>query len=235
MRKIFKILNLIFKNDVSIFRTIFFNFHYFPFSDAIRFPIILYKSVRLKKTKGQIIIDTLPIKPGMVHIGIENYGFHLKHDNTIWEQNGGTVIFEDGIIIGKGNFISIGENATLRVDQKTHFGGNSKIICLKSITIKAYTQIAWDVQIIDTDFHPTINVITKGKSCETKPIIIGNNNWLCFGCTVLKGTITPNYCIVAAKTLISGNYSNEGENIVIDGENNAKVVVRNIRADFYSE
>src|SRR4030042_4140153 len=100
MYKIFKILNFICKNNVSILRTIFFNFHYFSFSDAIKFPIILYKSVRIKKIKGQIIIDNFPIKSGMVHIGNENYGFQWKHDYTIWEQTGGTVIFEDGVGLG---------------------------------------------------------------------------------------------------------------------------------------
>jgi len=231
MGKLFKLINFIFKSDGSLIKTIFFNFHYFPFSNAIKFPIILSRNVRLKKTKGKIIINTLPIKTGMVHIGIKNYGFQLKHDYTIWEQNGGTVIFEDTIIIGKGTYISIGENATLKMDQKTCLGGNDKIICKESIIIKANTHIAWDVQIIDTDFHATINLITKGRNCEKKPIIIGKNNWLCFGSTILKGTITPNNCIVAAKTVIKRDYSKEGENIIIVEDDNVKVSIKNIKHD----
>ncbi len=232
MKEIYKFLVYPLKYDISILKTVFFNFHYFPIATAIKLPIILYKNVRIKKTKGQIILDYLPIKTGMVQIGLRNYGFQLKHDLTIWEQNGGTVIFEDEVIIGKGTYVSIGKDATLRLDQNSCFGGNGRIICKKSITIKANTRIAWDVQIIDTDFHSTYDLIMKGIYTEKKPIIIGENNWLCFGCTIMKGTITPNNCIVAAKTLINRNFSDEGEYIVISGVDNAKVVIRNIK--YYS-
>jgi len=214
------------KSGFSIWRTVFFNFHYFPFSIAVRFPIFLYKSVRFKKIKGQIIIDSLPIKTGMIHIGKEMYGFQWKHDYTIWEQKGGTVVFEDAVSLGKGTFVTIGKNAILKFEQYVSFGGNDRIMCRESILIKAHTIAAWDVLIIDTDFRATINTITNTKNLVKKAITIGRNNWLCFGSTVLKGSITPDYCIVGAKSLINKDFSNAGEHVVIGMENSAKVLTK---------
>jgi hypothetical protein len=100
-------------------------------------PIFLYKSLRFKKTKGQIVIDNLPIEAGMIHIEKKTYGFQYKHDYTIWEQQGGTIVFENGVCRGKGTFISLGKNAKLKMEQNTAFGGNDRIIYRDSILIKA--------------------------------------------------------------------------------------------------
>ena len=49
----------------SIFSTIYFNFHYLPFSQAIKLPILLYKP-KLLKVKGNVKIGEGKIKFGMV-------------------------------------------------------------------------------------------------------------------------------------------------------------------------
>jgi carbonic anhydrase/acetyltransferase-like protein (isoleucine patch superfamily) len=234
-KKNLRSLVLLLKNGFSLWRTLYFNFHYFPFQTAIRLPVILYKSVRFKRLKGQIIIDCPTIKTGMIHLGRETYGFQWKRDHTIWEQQGGTVILGKGVSIGQGTFIGLGKNAVLKMEQYAKLGGNDKIICGDSITIKENTLVAWDVQIIDTDFRATINTITKTKNCIKKSIVIGKNNWLCIGSTILKGSITPDYCIVAANCLINKDFSKDGQNIVIGMENNAKVISKYISWDCVSE
>jgi hypothetical protein len=233
--KTIKSVSVLLDHDFSIWRTVYFNFHYFSFRTAIKFPIILYKSVRFKKLLGQVIIDCPTIKTGMIHFGKETYGFQWKHDYTIWEQLGGTVILENGVAIGQGTFIVVGKNAVFKMEQYSKLGGNDKVICGNSITIKANTLVAWDVQIIDTDFRATINTITRTKNFIKKPIIIGKNNWLCFGCTILKGSITPDYCIISAKSLINKDFSSAGEHIVIGMDNNAKVISKYIDWDCVSE
>jgi acetyltransferase-like isoleucine patch superfamily enzyme len=233
--KIFHALNNLLKKNISIWRTLYFNFHYFSFSTAIKFPILIYSSVRFNKTLGKIIIESECIKTAMIHIGYKSYGFSRKHDHVLWEQFGGTVIFEGSVFVGKGTFIHIGEDAELRFGNNTCFGGNDKIICDKAITIKEDTKVAWDVQIIDTDFRATFNTVTKSWNCFKKDIIIGNNNWLCFGSTILKGTVTPNNCIVGSNSIINKDLSAYGENIVIGMESNVKVLTKYISWDSGAE
>jgi acetyltransferase-like isoleucine patch superfamily enzyme len=222
-------------NNLSIAKTLYFNLHYFPFKMAIRMPVLLHRGVKLKRLKGAVEFSCARVKSGLVHIGQTNYGFHTRHDLTIWEQKGGKVVFGENVCIGRGTFISIGYKGCLRLGDNVKFGGNSKIICRKSIDIGERTMVSWNSQIIDTDFHSTLNTIFKTRNSAVSSIKIGTHNWLGFGCTLMKGTITPNHCIVCANTSIKSDYSKSGENVVLAYEQNAKVTVKYITFDKFCE
>ena len=228
---LFRILFYPLTRRLSLLRTLYFNLHYFPLKTALKFPVFIHTHVRLKKVKGSVELSFRPLKPGAVHIGQYNYGFQTKNDHTIWEQLGGTVIFGKRVMIGKGTFLSIGSDAVLKFGDNIAVGGNDKLICRNSIEIGSDTIISWDVQIIDTNFHPTINTVSNTINRVDKPIVIGHHNWLCFGSVILKGSVTPNHCIVSTNTTIRSDFSRSGENIILDDHPEAQVTVRNVRFD----
>ena len=227
----FRILFYPLTHRLSILRTLYFNMNYFPLRIALRFPVFIHRGVRFVSARGKVELNFSQIRAGSVRIGKQRYGFHTKYDCTIWEQLGGTVVFGSDVVIGKGTFFSIGRNAMLRFGDNASIGGNVKIICRKSIDIGDGTNIAWDVQIIDTDFHPTVNTVFKTMNCMDKPIVIGSHNWLCLGSVILKGSVTPDHCIVSANTTIKSDFSKAGENIVLDHKQGAEVTARYIRFD----
>ncbi|MGW8314788.1 MAG: hypothetical protein ACWGNV_04240 [Bacteroidales bacterium] len=227
-QKLVRALHYPLTQRLSLIRSLYFNLNYFPFKVAIKLPVFIYRGVKLKKMNGRIHLNFEQIEPGSIRIGKYNYGFHSRQHQTIWEQKGGTVIFGKEIRMGKGTFISVGKNACLKFGNTVNLGGNDKIICNQFITIGSNTMAAWDVQIIDTDFHRTLNTVFKTHTNAERPIVIGNHNWLGFGCTVLKGTVTPNRCIVAANTTLRSDFSNEGENIVLGQDQTAKVTAKYI-------
>ena len=49
-------------------KTLLFNLHYFPFAEAIKCPIFIYKHTRLVQMKS-IVIVSAPLKTGMIKIG----------------------------------------------------------------------------------------------------------------------------------------------------------------------
>lgn len=51
----------------SIFKTVWFNFYYLPFKQAIHLPIVLYKP-KIIAAKGKIVING-PIRPFMIQLG----------------------------------------------------------------------------------------------------------------------------------------------------------------------
>lgn len=222
------------KYNVSVVKTLYFNLNYFPLKIAARFPVVIYRGTRLKSLKGKVELDFFPVKPGAVQIGRKRYGFHTRHHVTVWEQQGGTVIFGKNIVIGKGTFFMIGEHANLKFGHDISFGGNDKLICKKSVEIGNRTVAAWDVQITDTDFHPTVNTVFNTVNCAEKPIRIGNHNWLGFGSAILKGSVTPDNCIVAANTTIRQDHSSDGKNIVLGQEPDAKVTAKYVRFDMHA-
>lgn len=51
-----------------LIQSIFFNFHYLPFRQAIKLPILLYKP-KFISLKGRVIISASHVKTGMIILG----------------------------------------------------------------------------------------------------------------------------------------------------------------------
>lgn len=191
---------------VNIPKTFYFNFHYLPFKDAIKLPVVFISGVRLFKLKGKIEFSC-KVRPGIVRFGGGNNPLYLqKGFKCVWSNYGGTVVFSDRVSISKGVAIEIGQNAHLSLGHNVYFGALTRIACYKEISIDDNSRFTWENIICDTDFHPTINVNTGMKSEMCKPVKIGKNNWIGIRCFVMKGTETPDYCIASAYSLLNKKY-----------------------------
>lgn len=68
----------------AIPKTIYFNFNYFTFNEAIKLPVLVSHNVYLRKTKGRVTIES-PSRFG-VRIGFGDVGIFDKYrSRTIWE------------------------------------------------------------------------------------------------------------------------------------------------------
>jgi UDP-3-O-[3-hydroxymyristoyl] glucosamine N-acyltransferase len=207
------------------FKTIYFNLRYLPFRQALKLPVLISKKVYLKEAKG--VIEILgPIYTGKIKIGYGDMGiFDRSRSRTIWEVSG-TVTFEGSAFIGQGSKISVGTTGVLR------FGNNFTItaetaIVANSMTIKFGNSclISWDNLIMDTDFHNIYD--QEGKLLnQPKDIVIGNDVWIGCRCLILKGTIIPDNCIVAASSVVSGTKLHKSN--CIYGGQPLKVIKENV-------
>ena len=98
------------KHPFSLPKTIWFNFHYLPFRQAMKMPIFCYK-IRLRKTKGEVIIDSENIKTGMIQLGNDIVGIY-PNNGLCWE-NQGKVIFRGITKFGNNCSVCIGRRGTL--------------------------------------------------------------------------------------------------------------------------
>lgn len=210
---------------VNIWKTIYFNFHYFPFKTAIRMPFFIYKRTELYKMQGCIVLE-VPAKPGLVKFGCHGLGTQdLLYSRTMWEAMG-KLIIKGKASIGRGSKISIGNEATLTLGDNFTITGNSEIICQKDVTFGDDCLLSWDILIMDTDFHKvlTLDGVTTN---HPKPINIGNHVWI--GCrnTILKGVSIADNNIISANSTITKSFNES--NCVIGGHGNtASVIKRNI-------
>lgn len=194
--------NLIFL--LSLPKTILFNFRYLPFRQAIKLPIWLYK-VNLVRLKGKVNIDSPYIKPGMIKLGIiANPMYNTKH-SLAW-QHSGTITFKGTCLLGHGSGVSTGRNGEIVIGDNFIATTTIKLICFKKIEIGNNVRIAWESILMDTDFHETVEIATGERSLPLKPIKIGNNNWIGIQSLILKGTETPDYCIFAARSILTKKY-----------------------------
>ena len=184
----------------SLFNTIYFNFHYLPFKQAIFFPVwITYRNYCL--FKGRLVIESDKIYPGMIKMGAINYCFN-RPKGVAFVNRGGIIKFRGSCFIGNDSIIKIGEKAIL--DIGNGFGMTcSELKCYKRITIGRCCAVGKKSRITDTDSHVFKNLKKNTVSVATQEIILGDNNWLGFRTLVLKGTHSCNDVIVSAYSVLT--------------------------------
>lgn len=210
--------------DVAWLKTVYFNYKYFSFGDAIKFPVIIYRHTDLYCMKGDIHI-TCPIQTALIKIGIpETYTLDKKNNRTKWKVEG-SIIVSGHITIGSGCCVRlIGQDSILHLGHNILFSGGSSIICNKEISIGDDCLISWDVLIMDTDFHFILN--QKGSVINPPtPIKIGKNIWIGCRCTILKGINIADNNVIAADSTIT--HSIEESNSIIGGKGDMLRVIKN--------
>ena len=167
---------------VNLWKTVYFNFHYFPLKTAIKMPVFIYWRSELYKIQGKIIIDA-PVTTGMVKFGAHGLGTQdLLYSRTMWEVMG-ILIIKGKANIGRGSKISVGKDAVLTLGDNFTITGDSEIICQKKISFGNNCLLSWDILIMDTDFHDVTN--EKGDIVNSpKPILIGDHVWI--GCRNIR-------------------------------------------------
>jgi transferase family hexapeptide repeat protein len=212
-----------FLREIS-FNTIYFNFKYFPFKQAIRLPVFVSRHVFLLDMKGTVIIDA-PFRTRLIKIGYRGVGiFDHKRSRTIWQVSG-TVVFKGKASVGHGSKISVGDNAKLIFGEMFVITAETSIIAYeKIIQFGNHCILSWDTLIMDTDFHKIFN--EKNQQINpSKNVLIGNNVWIGCRCLILKGTIIPDNSIIAAGSLV--NNSLDGEHKIFGGHP-AKELARSV-------
>lgn len=199
----------------------------FPLRIAIKFPVFIGYNTKFVSLKGNIQIEA-PSKLGIVRFGFGDVGIvDMRYTRTLIELNG-TIIFKGKAFFGQGSKISVGKEGVLYIGERYCITANSTIICFDSISFGDDVLFSWEILVMDTDFHPTINTLTDEKNFNmTKPIILGSNTWVGAKSVLLKGTKVPPNTIIGAGSVLNKNYKME-ENCLLAG-NPASIKKENIK------
>lgn len=218
MEKVIEIIRYL----LSIPKSIYFNFKYFPLETAIRFPVVVSHKVKFRKLSGTIKLEK--IKLGGVRIGFGSMEcYEFKSTPTIF-RNTGEIIFKGKCKIGYGSVISN--------EGKIIFGENvnttkTSIICREKIEIGNDCLFGWDCLIMDTDHHHIYDSQNlKNKINGNRKIYIGDHVWLGAKVTVLKGAEIPKDNIVAIGTTV--NQKILKSNMIIANDLKIRIVKENI-------
>lgn len=197
----------------AIPKTLYINFRYLPFNQAIKLPIIISHRVLLMERRGAIIIEN-NVSTGMIKIGFGEVGIFDQQRSRSVIQLRGKIIFKGRANIGHGSKLSV--SGELVIGQNFNITAETQFICKERIFVGDNVLISWDVLIMDSDLHEIIDI--NGETLnKNKEIIIGNNVWIGTRCTLLKGINIKNGTIVAANTLLHSNSLEYSENSIIGG------------------
>lgn len=210
--------------------SILFNLKYLPFQQAIKLPILVYK-MRLISQKGKIIIDSDHIYLGMIQLGFPRAATYPN--NGITWRNRGKIYFKGSCKIGNDCYVIVGKKGILSfgVDFKVNAG--MKLVSEYSITFGDHTLIGWGVTITDTNFHSIYDLEKKDFKKAYDSIQIGSNNWISTNCMVMYGVHTPDYCIFAARSVLTRNVKYESR--CLYGGSPIHVLTRNVVRDYNND
>lgn len=220
--------------DINWLKTLWFNFKILPFRKAIKCPVLIAYNVKVRNVGRINFTDEL--YTGMVTIGVVRIKHYEINHTPLLFNNRGTLNFAGRFKMCPGSMLATTTQATLSIGCNVGFGANTKVISWRAITFGNNVQVSWNCQIFDTDFHFLYN-IEKGKYYQRiKEVKIGDNVFIGNGCTIGKGTIIPDGCVVSCISKVSGDFTEEGENLLIAG-NPARVVKKgvNISSGWYPE
>ena len=179
-------LGFIFK--ISIIKSIYYSL---KFSGII---LIGYKTKVQCKKDSKIIIK----KNGRLTIGVKT---NLPQGTVIEIGHNVTFIVNGKVSIYKGSKVVIGDNANLTIGDNTFLNEHSKLVCQKKIDIGSNCAIAWNINIMDTDYHSII--IDGNKKEKNGSITIKDNVWIGCNSIILKNIIIGENSVVGAGTVVT--------------------------------
>ena len=192
---------------VNIISTLYFNFKFLPFKQAIRLPIILYHNIRIIRNTGRIIINTDNIKFQMVQIGAHGFDMFCNQTTTL-DIAGDIIISGDGVRVGHGSLLRVEDKGRLELYKNSILGARNIVFCKKNIVFKENALFSWDCQLMDTDTHELKNVLTGEIQDMSREIEIGDNSWIGNHVIINKGTKIPSGTIVSSFSLCNKDFTN---------------------------
>ena len=186
------------------FAIIYFNFKMLPFRQAIHLPFDFYHKIRFNDLTGKIRLLHKPYR-GMIKIGGRGSDVFPRLCSVITLR--GTWEVGANIELGTGFSLVVEKNGKLTLKDKVRIGAYSKVYCTEKIEIDTEVDLSWECQVFDTNFHYIQNVNTKEIPSINSPIKIGSYCWIGNRVNIMKGTVLPDYTIVASNSLCNKNYS----------------------------
>lgn len=105
------------------------------------------------------------------------------------------------VIVGLNSAITVDNNAKLEIGDGTYIGAKAHIRCQKNIKIGENVAIAWNVTIMDSDFHEYL--VNEKKVHGQKNVNIGNNVWIGNNVIILKGVHIGDNAIIGAGSVVT--------------------------------
>ena len=189
--------------EISVIKTLRFNFHYFPFRQALRLPVIVSRHVLINSLKGEIFLEGAGDR-ARVRIGFSSVPvFDRIKSRAVWNVGGGRVVFRGKAFLGQGT--RIGSGGELIFGENFQVTAETTIICEDKIVFGRDVLCSWQCQIMDTDYH---QVITGGEGKPvTAPVIVGDHVWIGSRVIINKGSVIPGNTVIAAGAVVTRTFS----------------------------
>lgn len=217
---------------VNWIKTLYFNFRMFPFAIACRLPVFFYGRVRFGNLTGTVAIEA-PIRRGMIGFG-QPYELKRRSAGIAELLLEGRMVFRGSVQFGIDYTVFVSRNATCTMGHMSSMGFASKLMCFDDVMFGDYARIGFESQIINSTVHQLLDTVSGERFPMTGKVVLGSFNYFGNRISIMKDTITPDYCIVASGSICNRDYRPLGQNVMIGGVP-ARLIRENISRDWESE
>lgn len=187
--------------EKNLLATLLFNIKAFGLTKGLQFPVYVYGHIKMNSI-GNIVIKC-PITRGLIKIGVNHETVAAPY--TIFE-NKGTVEIYGRLLIGYGSVFNNSGTVILRGNNL--LSNKVELDIRTRLDVGENTFVGFESHIYDSDFHNVVDVSTHRVYRNCAPIVLGKFNWFGGNTFIKKGTVTPNYLIVASpNSLLAKDYS----------------------------
>ena len=170
------------------------------------------------------------------HVVMERGKADIGPDNVV---SPGTHVVPPSIKIAHGTLVT-GDHNNLSCAIWIRFGGKavigryncinngSEIRCDESVTVGSYNMISYDCDIWDTNTHCFYTLVEKKEMFEkdfpvignernkpeTRPVVIGDGNWIGKRSCILKGSVLGNETVLGTRAIVTNMTVGDGERVL---------------------
>lgn len=196
---------------INIIDTLRFNIKAFGFFKGLRLPVYIYGKIKIKKIGDFRIL--CPIKRRLFVIGTNHdtvaAPYTVFYNTGTIEVHGKVYLNYGSVFVNRGEVIFRGNNL---------IGNQSDINIRQRLDVGYNTFLGFESHVADNDHHYVVDVNTYRVYNNCAPITLGGFNWVGGNCFIKKGTVTPDYLIVASPcSMLSKDYSSLPPYTVVAG------------------
>jgi len=185
---------------LSIPKTIWVNFRFLPYKQAVKMPIAVAYDTSFKAVMSGVIFDC-PLRRSMIRIGFHQVPACQRKKTEV--RVDGILEFRGEAHIGNGSIIFVAKKGRMSLGDDFKISASSSVLCYKEIRFGRNIQFSWDCLVMDSDTHSIIDELGNTYN-NNKPIEFGDNIWIGCRCTILKGSKIPDNCVIGSMSLVSG-------------------------------
>jgi len=133
----------------------------------------------------------------------------LGNGTVIKVNKGGRIILSgDNALFNSKNLVFVSSAGTLEIGNNFWANRYSAFYCRKRLKFGDDVMVAFNSNIMDTDYHPIFNSQNEIINSD-KDVVVGNKVWIGCNVTVLKGVQIGNHIVVGAGSVVSRNLLEE--------------------------
>lgn len=220
-----KKLSKIFEYIIDIPITLYFNFYYLTFKQAIKLPISVTHKISIHNMGKRGCIKILNSTYRCIKLGKTGSFSLATGDKFYWSiAENAEIIFEGKTVLGRGTQVICGTKAIIVFGENFYCNSMCIINSSRRLSFGRDVLIGWKTELLTSDGHEVYDMYEGDSHKENSEIVIGNHCWIASNVTILKGTRISNDSIVATKACISKKF--EQNNILIGGFN--KIIKTNV-------